>query len=124
LHDAILKDLKVLLVEDDVESCELVEMMLSQCGAQVTCLNSGSDALTRLESESPDLLIFDIAMPGLDGYELLTRVRARGINVQAIALTAQLPIICHWRQSFSTKDRLIAKRSAISLCISSCASSA
>ena len=87
-HDAILKDLKVLLVDDDVESCELVEMMLSQRGAQVTCLNSGGEALARLESESPDLLIFDIAMPGLDGYELLTRVRARGINVPAIALTA------------------------------------
>jgi CheY-like chemotaxis protein len=75
-------------VDNDVESCELVEMMLSQRGAQVTCLNSGGAALARLESESPDLLIFDIAMPGLDGYELLARVRARGINVPAIALTA------------------------------------
>jgi CheY-like chemotaxis protein len=88
LHNAILKDLKVLLVDDDVESCELVEMMLSQRGAQAPCLNSGSEALARLESESPDLLIFDIAMPGLDGYELLTRARAHGINVLAIALTA------------------------------------
>jgi CheY-like chemotaxis protein len=42
LHEAILKDLKVLLVDDDVESCELVEMTLSQRGAQAPCLNSGS----------------------------------------------------------------------------------
>ncbi len=63
-------------------------MMLSQRGAQAPCLNSGSEALARLEGERPDLLIFDIAMPGLDGYELLTRVRARGINIPAIALTA------------------------------------
>jgi CheY-like chemotaxis protein len=75
-------------VDDDVEACQLFEMMLSKCGAQVTCVNSGSGALARLESERPDLLIFDIAMPGLDGYELLARVRARGINIPAIALTA------------------------------------
>jgi PAS domain S-box-containing protein len=87
-HDAILKGLKVLLVDDDVEACQLFEMMLSQCSAQVTCVNSGSEALARLDSERPDLLIFDIAMPGLDGYELLARVRARGINIPAIALTA------------------------------------
>jgi CheY-like chemotaxis protein/two-component sensor histidine kinase len=87
-RDEILEGLKVLLVDDDVESCELVEMMLSQRGAQVICLNSGSEALARLESERPDLLICDIAMPGLDGYELLKRLRARGINVPAIALTA------------------------------------
>jgi len=87
-HDAILEDLKVLLVDNDVEACRLFEMMLSRCGAKVTCLNSGSEALASLESERPDLLIFDIAMPGLDGYELLARVRARGINIPAIALTA------------------------------------
>ena len=87
-HDAIIEGLKVLLVDDDVEACQLFEMMLSQCGAQVTCVNSGSEALARLDSERPDLLIFDIAMPGLDGYELLARVRARGINIPAIALTA------------------------------------
>jgi PAS domain S-box-containing protein len=86
--DALLEGLKVLLVDDDVESCQIVEMMLSRCGAQVTCLNSGSEALARLESERPDLLICDIAMPSLDGYELLTGLRARGINVPAIALTA------------------------------------
>jgi PAS domain S-box-containing protein len=87
-HDAILKGLKLLIVDDDVEACQLFEVMLSQCGAQVTCLNSGSEALACLESERPDLLILDIAMPGLDGYELLARVRARGINIPAIALTA------------------------------------
>jgi PAS domain S-box-containing protein len=87
-HDAILEGLKVLLVDDDVEACQLFEMMLSQYGAQVTCLTSGSEALARLGSERPDLLICDIAMPVLDGYELLARVRARGINIPAIALTA------------------------------------
>jgi signal transduction histidine kinase/CheY-like chemotaxis protein len=85
---AILEDLKVLLVDDSIESCNLIEMMLSQRGAQVNSLNSGLEALTRLESELPDLLIFDIAMPGLDGYELLMRVREVGINIPAIALTA------------------------------------
>jgi CheY-like chemotaxis protein len=85
---AILEDLKVLLVDDNIETCKLIEIMLSQRGAQVNSLNSGLEVLTRLESELPDLLIFDIAMPGLDGYELLTRVRERGINIPAIALTA------------------------------------
>jgi CheY-like chemotaxis protein len=87
-RDSILEGLKILLVDDDVEACELVEMMLSLYGAQVNCLKSGREALTRLEREIPDLLIFDIAMPDLDGYELLARVRERGINVPAIALTA------------------------------------
>jgi PAS domain S-box-containing protein len=87
-RDAILEGLKVLLVDDDIDTCRLFGMMLSRRGAQVTCLNSGSAALAHLESERPDLLIFDISMPGLDGYQLLAQVRARGIDVPAIALTA------------------------------------
>jgi PAS domain S-box-containing protein len=87
-RDAILEGLKVLLVDDDIDTCRLFGMMLSRHGAQVTCLNSGSETLAHLESERPDLLIFDISMPGLDGYQLLAQVRARGIDVPAIALTA------------------------------------
>jgi PAS domain S-box-containing protein len=88
LRHTVLAAVEVLLVDDDVEACQLFETILGQYGAQVTCLTSGKEALERLESERPDLLIFDIAMPELDGYELMSQLRARGVKTPAIALTA------------------------------------
>ena len=66
--------------------------MLSDCHATVFLADGAAEALALVERERPDVLVSDIGMPGLDGYELLKRVRAlgaeRGGRVPAIALTA------------------------------------
>jgi signal transduction histidine kinase len=83
---------RVLLVDDEQDTLELFGAALSERGAQVTGVSNAAAALRELEREVPDVLISDIGMPGVDGYDLIREVRARtpehGGHVPAIALTA------------------------------------
>ena len=91
--DVLLLDgIRVLLVDDDTDGRELVVETLTAHGAKVSALASSSEALSELERTHPDVLVSDISMPDLDGYQLLRRIRAlppeRGGETPALALTA------------------------------------
>jgi PAS domain S-box-containing protein len=87
-----LDGLKVLIVDDEPDTRELLTMGLTQCGAEVKAAGSVAEALEVIITEAPDLLISDIGMPNEDGYELIRRVRElpaeSGRKMPAIALTA------------------------------------
>jgi CheY-like chemotaxis protein/anti-sigma regulatory factor (Ser/Thr protein kinase) len=95
-----LMGVRVLVVDDHEEARQLLTETLSECGAQVTAVSSGVEALAILadppEGERPSVLTLDINMPDEDGYKVLERVRAleteRGVapsdQIPAIALTA------------------------------------
>jgi PAS domain S-box-containing protein len=87
-----LNGLKILAVDDEVDTRELLRIVLTDCGAEVTVVASARDALEQLENFKPDILISDIGMPDEDGYSLIQKVRElpkeRGGNIPAIALTA------------------------------------
>lgn len=87
-----LRGVRVLAVDDQRDACELVERVLEECGAWVVTAPGGQSALELLPEARPDLLITDIGMPGMDGYELLRRVRELGDaslqGIPAIAMTA------------------------------------
>jgi PAS domain S-box-containing protein len=89
---ASLEDLRILVVDDDLDTLEVVKQLLEQAGANVTVAASADEALETLRSSPPDVLVSDIGMPGQDGYELIRRVRClapeRGGRVPAAALTA------------------------------------
>ncbi|HEX3561065.1 MAG TPA: PAS domain S-box protein [Pyrinomonadaceae bacterium] len=100
-----LDGLRVLVVDDETDTRELLRAVLEQCGGKVSTAASAEEALRLLESLQTDMLISDIGMPGEDGYELIKKIRARpperGGEVPAIALTAYA----------RTEDRLRALRS-------------
>ncbi len=87
-----LKDIFIHVVDDDADSCGLLEYAFTIRGARVHTSNSAADAFRRISQEPPDILLADINMPGEDGYSLIRRVRefaaAEGIELPAIALTA------------------------------------
>jgi PAS domain S-box-containing protein len=87
-----LSELKILVVDDDVDSREFVTFALEECGAVVTAVASVGEALAALALEQPDLLVSDIGMPEKDGYMLMREIRAmppeQGGQIPAIALTA------------------------------------
>ncbi len=87
-----LTGIKVLVVDDQIDARELVSRVLTDHHAEVIAVGSAEEALTVLQSSQPDVLISDIGMPSVDGYELMRRVRAleRGTAgaIPAIALTA------------------------------------
>ncbi|MET0649966.1 MAG: ATP-binding protein, partial [Pyrinomonadaceae bacterium] len=87
-----LDGLKILVVDDEPDTREMLKAGLGQCGASVTVAASAVEAMESIEQSTPDLLISDIGMPGEDGYELMGRIRKlpaeAGGRVPAIALTA------------------------------------
>jgi PAS domain S-box-containing protein len=83
-----LPGLTALLVEDQEDSREMLATVLEQQGARVTACASAAAALAVADGQRFDVLIADIAMPEIDGYELITRLRARRFTAPAIAVTA------------------------------------
>jgi CheY-like chemotaxis protein len=87
-----LSALKLVVVDDHADARDLIKRVLEECGAEVLVAVSAAEALLLVERHKPDVLISDIGMPDVDGYELLRRVRtlgaARGGRVPAVALTA------------------------------------
>ena len=80
----------VLVVEDDPDGNELVTTILERYGARVTSVGTAADALHAIDADAPDVVVSDIGLPGVDGIELIRRIRARraGNGLPAIALTA------------------------------------
>jgi signal transduction histidine kinase/CheY-like chemotaxis protein len=93
--DLTLRDLagvSVLVVDDDRDARELILRILTDCHARVRIAASAREAFEALQADMPDLLISDLGMPEVDGFELLSWIRAlprdRGGLLPAVALTA------------------------------------
>jgi len=80
--------LTVLVVDDQRDSCELLAALFERHGARVVQCDSAESALGVLTDVEANLLIADIAMPDIDGYELIRRVRASHPTLPAIAVSA------------------------------------
>jgi PAS domain S-box-containing protein len=88
-----LRGLHVMVVDDEPSVRELLALTLAKCGASVTLAASVAEALAVLPNLSPDVVVSDIAMPGMDGYEFIQKLREllrprNGREVPVIALTA------------------------------------
>lgn len=85
-----LKDWNVLVVEDEADSMELVQGLLSHYGIHCVGAMSGEEALQILEQTTPTLIILDLALPGVDGWGVLKAVRThtQKANIPCVAITA------------------------------------
>jgi CheY-like chemotaxis protein len=87
-----LHGIRILVVDDDGDALALVREILETTGAEVTTVDSATAALQYVETARPDVLIADLGMPEMDGFELISRLRhARDSairDVPAAALTA------------------------------------
>jgi PAS domain S-box-containing protein len=92
LPPSVLAGVKVLIVDDQPDARDLIERVLRDCGAAVFAAASADEAIAFVEAERPHVLVSDLGMPEVDGFELLRRVRGlgpvRGGALPAIALTA------------------------------------
>ena len=91
-----LADVKVLLVDDDPDTLQILSVMLAESKAGVQTAASVSEALEILEWYQPDVLVSDLAMPGEDGYSLISKIRAlaggKVTQVPAVALTSYVRV--------------------------------
>jgi two-component system, OmpR family, copper resistance phosphate regulon response regulator CusR len=81
--------MKLLVAEDEPKTGTYLQQGLSEAGFSVDRVTRGTDALQHVLSTPYDLLILDVMMPGLDGWEVLRMVRAAGQDVPVLFLTAR-----------------------------------
>jgi DNA-binding response OmpR family regulator len=79
---------RVLIIDDDEKLCKLLMEYLNNNGFRAICISDGSGVLRTLSSESPDIIILDVMLPGKDGLEVLKEIR-RDHAIPVIMLTAK-----------------------------------
>jgi len=77
---------KILIVDDEPEVIDLIKYNFEEAGFEVQCAMDGSEALEKVRSDSPDLILLDVMLPGLDGLEICKILRSH-------PATAAIPII-------------------------------
>ena len=79
---------KILVADDEREICQFLEGFLTRRGYEVITARDGVEALSRIESERPHLVILDIRMPKMDGIEVLKKAKELDRSIGVIMLTA------------------------------------
>ena len=98
----------IMAVDDEEPILKLLRVNLSLEGYHVITASDGISALTLLEEQEPDLVLLDIMMPGLDGFQTLDLMRQRS-NVPVIMLTARDEVICLQRALVAGADDYVTK---------------
>ncbi len=80
---------KVLIVDDEPDTLELVKLVLESGGFETVLAASGKEALNELEVSKPDLVLLDIMMPDMDGWEVFRKIKESNVNMPIAILTAK-----------------------------------
>jgi PAS domain S-box-containing protein len=88
VHDPRLKDLRILVVDDDLGICRTLKELLEAEGCVVETAPDGAAGLRRLETNPCDVVLTDVVMPNMDGYELYTAIRERHPGLPVFMMTA------------------------------------
>ena len=82
-------DAAILVVDDDAPIRRMLDRTLSAEGYAVESVVEGADALAAVEQSTPDLIVLDVGLPGLDGLAVCRRLRAKGLATPVLLLTAR-----------------------------------
>jgi DNA-binding response OmpR family regulator len=77
-----------MVVDDDAPTARMIALALREDGYSVRCALDGRDALTQLEGGAPDLIVLDLEMPGMNGRAFYHELRARGLEVPVVIVSA------------------------------------
>lgn len=89
--DKLLNGISILLVDDNPMNVMVAQTYLKRWGAATDVATNGLEALDKLDTSKHRLILMDLQMPVMDGYESTKKIRANGVNIPIIALTANLP---------------------------------
>jgi CheY-like chemotaxis protein len=82
---------RVLVVEDDPHVLRVLRLLAQQCGHEVRACSNGAQAITEFQAFHPQIVVLDLALPGLDGFQVAQRLREmEGADLMIIALTGDL----------------------------------
>jgi CheY-like chemotaxis protein len=108
----VLEGVSVLVVDDDQDTRDVLREAVRAAGGAVETAGSGEAALTALKDRPVDLILCDLAMPGMDGYELMRRIRAigsRGNGPAAVAVSAHAGTLAEARAREAGFQSFVAK---------------
>lgn len=80
---------KVLVVDDEPDTLELVKLVLESGGFEVVLANNGMEALSQIPCVNPDLVLLDIMMPEMEGWEVFRKIKEKNSRVPIAILTAK-----------------------------------
>jgi len=80
---------KVLIVDDEPDTLELVKLVLESGGFETVLATTGKEALKKLEALRPDLVLLDIMMPDMDGWEVFRKIKEKNTKMPIAILTAK-----------------------------------
>lgn len=80
---------KVLIVDDERSIVDILKYNIEKDGTRVVCAYDGPDGLRLARSEDPDVILLDVMLPGMDGFEVCRTLRMEGNNVPIIMITAR-----------------------------------
>ena len=97
---------KILLADDDPDVVEVISMLLEEEGYELVVANDGAEALEKIKSENPDLIILDLLMPNVDGFEVFNNLRdesyQRWSKIPVIILTSVREEVSNRRYELET----------------------
>lgn len=79
---------KILVVDDEIEFLEMIKMRLEANNYNVVTAIDGKDALEKVKNEKPDAVLLDVLMPGIDGIDVLRRIRKENEKLPVFIITA------------------------------------
>jgi len=85
----VVMEARLLIVEDDPNILELLAASLRFAGFDVSTAKSGLDAVSAVQRQRPDLVVLDVMLPDLDGFEIVRRMRGGGVHTPVVFLTAR-----------------------------------
>jgi two-component system OmpR family response regulator/two-component system response regulator RstA len=80
---------RMMLVEDDIELARLTADYLEKRGIRVSVEHRGDEALKRIVNEQPHMVVLDVMLPGMDGFDICRALRTQGVDVPIVMLTAR-----------------------------------
>jgi CheY-like chemotaxis protein len=100
---------KILIIEDEEILLDVLQQKLSKDGYEVSVARDGSEGLAMLKKDRPDLILLDIIMPKMDGYEVLEKIKNMGINDLPIIVISNSgqPVEIEKALSLGARDYLI-----------------
>jgi len=102
---------RIMIVDDEPKIVELITDMLSPLEHQIMFAYSGEEALKKLEQETPDLILLDIMMPGIDGIEVCSKIKERSstADIPVLMVTGKRDMESHLDAIYAEADGYIMK---------------
>ena len=92
----------ILVVDDDTANLKMASRILSREKMRVSCMKSGEDAIKFLQENKPDLVLLDVHMPGMDGFETISHLSS---NEKTVSIPAYFQFHSKWPSIPELADR-------------------